>query len=147
MAAGSAKEFSPSLSKSLPKTLTAFPCRRRPEAEARSQGTAVYCQCRPGCVLSHVLCVPQLSKCCRHHIAQKNAAAAVLRECCTVCIAFWTLPATCSAAGRVEHLRCPFICRCGADTNDSHFSIMMGPEPHNDGHYTVFGARSIIITL
>ncbi|GAB4821361.1 hypothetical protein N2152v2_008407 [Parachlorella kessleri] len=27
----------------------------------------------------------------------------------------------------------------GPDTNTAHFSIMMGPAPHLDGHYTIFG--------
>lgn len=27
----------------------------------------------------------------------------------------------------------------GADTNTSHFSILMSPAPHLDGHYTIFG--------
>lgn len=27
----------------------------------------------------------------------------------------------------------------GPDTNTSHFSIMMGPAPHLDGKYTIFG--------
>jgi cyclophilin family peptidyl-prolyl cis-trans isomerase len=34
-----------------------------------------------------------------------------------------------------------------ADTNTAHFSIMMGPEPHNDGHYTVFGAVAVLLVL
>lgn len=27
----------------------------------------------------------------------------------------------------------------GHDTNTSHFSILMGPAPHLDGSYTIFG--------
>lgn len=27
----------------------------------------------------------------------------------------------------------------GPDTNTSHFSIMLGPAPHLNGHYTIFG--------
>lgn len=27
----------------------------------------------------------------------------------------------------------------GPNTNDAHFSIMMGPSPHLNGHYTIFG--------
>ena len=27
----------------------------------------------------------------------------------------------------------------GPDTNTNHFSIMMGPAPHLDGSYTIFG--------
>lgn len=27
----------------------------------------------------------------------------------------------------------------GPDTNTAHFSIMMGPAPHLDTHYTIFG--------
>mmetsp|Transcript_31020 Transcript_31020/g.68824 ORF Transcript_31020/g.68824 Transcript_31020/m.68824 type:complete len:370 (-) Transcript_31020:184-1293(-) len=31
------------------------------------------------------------------------------------------------------------MANAGPDTNDSHFSILMGPAPHLDGHYTIFG--------
>jgi cyclophilin family peptidyl-prolyl cis-trans isomerase len=29
----------------------------------------------------------------------------------------------------------------GHDTNTAHFSIMMGPAPHLNGDYTIFGER------
>lgn len=31
------------------------------------------------------------------------------------------------------------MANAGPDTNTSHFSILMGPAPHLDGHYTIFG--------
>ena len=31
------------------------------------------------------------------------------------------------------------MANAGADTNTSHFSIMLGPAPHLNGHYTIFG--------
>ena len=31
------------------------------------------------------------------------------------------------------------MANAGPDTNTSHFSILMAPAPHLDGHYTVFG--------
>ncbi len=31
------------------------------------------------------------------------------------------------------------MANAGADTNTSHFSILMAPAPHLDGHYTIFG--------
>ena len=31
------------------------------------------------------------------------------------------------------------MANAGPDTNTAHFSIMMGPAPHLNGHYTIFG--------
>ncbi len=31
------------------------------------------------------------------------------------------------------------MANAGPDTNTSHFSILMAPAPHLDGHYTIFG--------
>ena len=46
-------------------------------------------------------------------------------------------------------LKCSWQLRCvqgllsmantGQDMNSSHFSILMAPAPHLDGHYTIFG--------
>jgi cyclophilin family peptidyl-prolyl cis-trans isomerase len=33
----------------------------------------------------------------------------------------------------------------GPNTNTAHFSIMMNPAPHLDGHYTIFG--QVVITF
>lgn len=32
----------------------------------------------------------------------------------------------------------------GHDTNTAHFSIMMGPAPHLDGSYTIFGGCPLV---
>lgn len=31
------------------------------------------------------------------------------------------------------------MANAGPDTNTSHFSLLMAPAPHLDGHYTIFG--------
>ena len=40
---------------------------------------------------------------------------------------------------RHEHKGILSMANMGPDTNTNHFSIMMGPSPHLDGHYTIFG--------
>ena len=52
--------------------------------------------------------------------------------------------------GGLQQRDCSCVPKCSivhADTNTAHFSIMMGPDPHNDGHYTVFGAVVVLLVL
>jgi hypothetical protein len=122
----------------------------RPQAEARAQGPAVHGE---RCCFLTICCCWTLPLCGSSHCAmcsapnQRSSSVKQVPFCPPI-------PACNASCSSHLVLNPPHLAPCfpqsvcllhtpqanmGHDTNTAHFSIMMGPAPHLNGDYTIFG--------